>query len=62
MNTGDKYAWPPEAAVTRRLVKAMRAGRDMVVNGVSTRGTKTTDTFSLLGFTAAHKAISKACR
>lgn len=62
LNTGDKYAWPSDATVTRRLVKAMRAGRDMIVKGVSTRGTETTDEFSLLGFTAAHKAISKACK
>ena len=62
LNTGDKYAWPADAMVTRDLVKAMRAGRDMIVNGMSARGTKTTDTFSLQGFTAAHKAMSKACR
>ncbi len=61
LNTGDKYAWPPDEATARQLVKAMRAGREMMVSGVSTRGTKTMDTFSLLGFTAAHKAISKAC-
>ena len=62
LNTGDKYAWPPEAADTQRLVQAMRAGREMTVEGESTRGTKTMDRFSLLGFTAAHKAISRACR
>ncbi len=62
LNTGDKYAWPTDAAVTKGLVRAMRAGRDMIVNGVSARGTKTTDKFSLRGFTAAHKAISKACK
>ena len=62
LNTGDKYAWPADTATAKRLVKAMRAGQDMMVSGVSTRGTKTTDKFSLLGFTAAHKAISKACR
>ena len=62
LNTVDKYAWPADKATARRLVKAMRAGQDMKVSGVSTRGTKTTDKFSLLGFTAAHKAITKACK
>jgi hypothetical protein len=33
----------------------------MVVKGTSSRGTKTTDSYSLLGFTKAHKAIDTAC-
>ena len=45
----------------RAMVAAMKAGVDMVVVGYSWRGTKTTDTYSLLGFTAAYEAISKAC-
>lgn len=43
------------------LVKAMVAGVDLVVRGTSSRGTLTTDTFSLRGFTAAYRAASKAC-
>lgn len=43
------------------LVEAMVRGADMVVTGTSSRGTLTTDTFSLSGFTAAYKAASKAC-
>ncbi len=43
------------------MVQAMRRGRKMVVRGLSTRGTKTVDTYQLAGFTAAHKAIGKAC-
>ncbi len=62
LNTGDKYAWPADATTTKGLVRAMRAGRDMIVNGMSARGTETTDKFSLRGFTAAHKAISRACK
>jgi hypothetical protein len=33
----------------------------MIVDGVSSRGTSTHDTYSLLGFTAAHNAINKTC-
>jgi hypothetical protein len=33
----------------------------MIVKGTSSRGTLTTDTYSLSGFTAAFNAISKAC-
>jgi invasion protein IalB len=43
------------------LVKAMIRGQDLVIEGESSRGTKTIDTFSLSGFTAAYKAASKAC-
>ncbi len=43
------------------LVTAMKAGTKLIVKGTSSRGTLTTDTYSLSGFTAAFKAISKAC-
>ncbi len=43
------------------IANAMRRGNRMVVRGVSTRGTRTTDTYSLSGVTAAHNAINKAC-
>ncbi len=55
-------AWPRTSKEDRRLVRAMRAGSNMTVSGVSSRGTKTTDTFSLSGFTAAYNAITKACK
>ncbi len=55
---GDAWA---ENKIDHALVKAMRAGAKMVVKGTSSRGTLTTDTYSLKGFTAAHKAINKAC-
>ncbi len=43
------------------VVKAMRAGSRMTVEGISARGTKTKDVYSLSGFTKAHGAIDKAC-
>ena len=43
------------------LVDGMIRGADLVIQGTSSRGTLTTDTFSLSGFTAAYKAASKAC-
>jgi hypothetical protein len=45
-----------------KMVKAMRAAKEMEVRGVSKRGTATLDKYSLLGFTAAHNAIGKACK
>ena len=44
-----------------KLVRAMRAGLQMVVRGTSSRGTATKDTYSLRGFTNAHNAINRAC-
>jgi len=60
--TDGGWAFAPDSAADNALVKAMIRGAAMVVKGTSTRGTKTTDTYSLTGFTAAYRAISKACK
>lgn len=55
-------AWARDADTDRNLVAAMRDGtKSMIVKGVSGRGTKTTDTYSLNGFGQAYSAISEAC-
>lgn len=59
--THDDSAWAVNSEEDRKLVRSMKAGSKMVVVGYSSRGTKTTDTYSLSGFTAAYNAISKAC-
>ena len=59
--TQDDGAWAPDKGTDKRLVQAMRKGRTMVVKGTSARGTLTTDTYSLIGFTKAYRAIGKAC-
>jgi hypothetical protein len=58
--TKEGAAWTDDAT-DRKLVAAMRQGSRMTVQGVSSRGTETTDTYSLSGFSAAYDAISKAC-
>jgi len=57
----EDTAWVPDSAGDRKLVAAMRSGKQMVVQGTSSRGTATKDTYSLMGFTKAYKAASKAC-
>ena len=54
-------AWlrTPQEEIT--VVEAMKKGRRMTVVGYSSAGKTTTDRYSLLGFTAAHRAIGKAC-
>ena len=59
--TFEDTAWARDEPTDRRLVEAMRAGAEMVVQGTSTRGTLTTDTYSLFGFTASHNEINQVC-
>ena len=57
----DETAWTSSPTMDATMVAAMRAGKSMILRGVSGRGTRTTDTYSLKGVTAAHNAIGKAC-
>ncbi len=59
--TKGEGAWAYDSKADRNLVKALKAGSKAIVRGVSTRGTKTKDTYSLKGSSAAYKAINKAC-
>ena len=59
--TQNDTAWAPDSAADNKLISAIRSGNQMVVNGVSSQGTATTDTFGLKGSTAAYNAISKEC-
>ena len=58
---GDK-AWAMKDKDDKDIVAAMKRGSRMIVDGVSSRGTKTKDTYSLTGFTSAYKAISNKCK
>lgn len=60
--TDGDTAWSRAAKDDAKMVRAMRVGKQMVVRGISSRGTKTKDTYSLFGFTAAYNAINKACK
>lgn len=60
--TNGDTAWARNSKDDRALVAAMRGGAKMIVTGQSSRGTRTKDTYSLSGITAAHKAIGKACK
>lgn len=59
--TDTDVAWVPEGESDIKLINAMRRGSKLIVKGISSRGTKTTDSYSLQGFTAAHKQIRKSC-
>ncbi|MDX1400868.1 MAG: invasion associated locus B family protein [Kiloniellales bacterium] len=55
-------AFAADAETDNAIVNAMVKGTTMKAKGTSSRGTATTDTYSLIGFTKAHKAINQACK
>ena len=59
--TQDESAWAVDKDSDKKLVQAMIKGNTMIVQGTSSRGTNTKDTYSLSGFTRAYQAISQAC-
>ncbi len=58
--TKGERAWA-YAGDDAKLVRAMKAGASMIVTGVSGKGTRTVDIYSLKGITKALAAIGKAC-
>ena len=56
--TSNVIAWAYDGQ-DQPFIERMRNGKKMVVVGFSTRGTKTTDTYSLFGFTQAFETILK---
>lgn len=62
MFTDGEGAWTDSASKDDEVVAAMRRGNNAVITGQSSRGTKTTDTFSLLGFTAALEEARSLCK
>ena len=59
--TEGEWAWPATPQDDAKIIAAMKRGSDAVLSAGSSRGTKTKDTFSLLGFTAAVEDAQKRC-
>jgi hypothetical protein len=62
MYTQGDGLWIKNAAEEERMVDAMRKAADVVVKGVSTKGTETTDTFSLKGLSQALDKLAQDCK
>jgi|TARA_B100001079_G_C16320845_1_gene474590 hypothetical protein len=45
----------------KEVVFAMKKGVKLTVSGISSRGTKTVDTYTLNGFTASYNKLTKDC-
>lgn len=54
----DDSAWTNN---DKEIIYAMKKGINLIVTGLSSRDTETIDTYSLNGFTAAFKKLSKDC-
>jgi invasion protein IalB len=59
--TNKDTAWAHDAAADKAVVEALAKGKQAVIKGVSARGTETTDTYSLAGFSQALGQIDKTC-
>ena len=57
-----EWAWPGSAGDDAALLTALKAGTTAIVSAQSGKGTKTKDTFSLRGFTAAMEDAGKRCQ
>ena len=59
--TDNRMAWSASDADDAKIVTALKRGADAILTATSSRGTKTEDTFSLFGFTAAVEEAEKRC-
>ena len=59
--TSGSRAWSFSPSDDEKIINFLKKSMKMKVVGTSSRGTITTDTFSLLGFSKAYKKINEAC-
>ena len=62
MYTQGDGLWIKNAAEEEQMVSAMRKSAEVVVKGVSAKGTETTDVFSLKGLAQALDRVTQDCR
>ena len=55
----EDAAWTKDK--DKEVIFAMKKGISMIIKGYSLRGTLTTDTYTLKGFTAAFNKLSSDC-
>ena len=60
-NGAPEWAWLIDLDKTQSLITKMKKSNRLVFHGLSSRGTTTRDTYSLIGFSKATKAIDEAC-
>ena len=61
-NGKDGSAWLQSLNDSGKMLSSMQTGVSAVASGISQRGTKTTDTYSLAGFNDALAKVHAACQ
>lgn len=59
--TDGEWAWSASPEDDARIIASMKRGAEAVAVAMSSRGTRTEDTFSLMGFTAAVEDAGTRC-
>ena len=62
MYTQNDGAWVKNAAEEAKLLDTMRKGAEVVIKATTSRGTQTTDTFSLKGIAQAVDRAAQECK
>jgi invasion protein IalB len=62
MYTQNDGAWIKNVAEEQRLIDAMRKGADLTIKGTSSRGTNSTDVYSLKGLSQAMDRVAQECK
>jgi hypothetical protein len=62
LSTQQDGAWVKNATEEAHMVEAMRAGQNAIVKGMSAKGTRSTDTFSLRGLAQALDRVDQECK
>ena len=60
--TSGSRAWSFSPPDDEKIIKYLKSSMKMQVVGTSTRGTITSDSYSLLGFSKAYQTINEACK
>ena len=56
-----EFAWISEDEEEKKFIKAMKKASRVMIAGKTELGKKTTDHYSLMGFTKAYNAAKKNC-
>ena len=58
----EGFAWMASNKLEKKMIKIMKTGSRIMVNGYNQKGSQTIDHYSLLGFTKAYNATKANCR
>ena len=58
----ENFAWLTSSKDETKIIKLMKRKNKLKITGMSARGNKTYDTYSLLGFTAAYNSAKNKCK